>query len=167
MLPLSFPIITGEKLWYKLLNAGMLAIGGVLLLFLVVPAWRHYVIVPGIMLVVGFALYLLAPTSAIFLLHETVQLAPDGVWLKKRFIKISDLRSIKVSFNGYKGQRNGRSSLNNGGDNYLVVVLGSGEHPPPIQFLVSSYNHRQQLVLILKIWQQVGIQVVADGLDLA
>ncbi|WP_426059668.1 hypothetical protein [Hymenobacter sp. B1770] len=75
------------------------------------------------------------------------------------------LQRVEVKFSSYRGQPIGRY-VRDGSGNIISFYPIAGKPPIVVAFLADSHAQSQLFVKILRSWRTMGVEIVADGIDL-
>ncbi|MCB2378102.1 hypothetical protein LGH70_10945 [Hymenobacter sp. BT635] len=116
----------------------------------------------------SIVVFMLVPLLGVEL-HTTaghVVLAPDTISGPVLEQPVAAVARIESFFSGYRGQGKPKTGAHDGSGNTLTVHVKNQPEPVVYRFLVDSREQRDQLTALLKAWQQAGVKVLSDGLDL-
>ena len=167
---LTFKIIVGKKGGYKMLDASLGIVFGLLLLCALIPLFRSALPVIALVFLGLFIAVISVVTSSADIYHTQgeIRLTEKCIWQDEQSFPSSYLQRIEVVFKGFRGETTAFSKRlpADGGGNTITIWLKEGIKPVEIDFLAVARGQKEQLRGLLKKWRKMGIKVLADGIDL-
>lgn len=168
---LKLELHSGKKLAYKLLSIGWPISFGYLVLCVLWSPLRPTIGIGWVVLIISGIADFGVVQSNIKLYHNrgSLYLAEGEVRINELIFSRINLTRVEVTLSGYRGQKktNGRGiTVADGGGNLIVFCLKAKPMPATATFLLWNDVQRDILGQLLRKWQEQGIEIIADGIDL-